>query len=86
MRETQTGTNVGVFPDNFLSVTLVEFSFLNLCCKCGSERISLQSLMHLAEEIISHIRALVFLVYFKNAAPNKYDFLYFPNLLICSES
>lgn len=40
----------------------------------------------LAEEIISHIRALVFLVYFKNAAPNKYNFLYFPNLLIWPEN
>lgn len=55
----------------FLSVACVEFSFLNLCCKSGSERISLQSLMHLAEEIISDIRALVFLVYFRNPAPTN---------------
>lgn len=62
----------GFFPlIIFLSVACVEFSFLNLCCKSGSERISLQSLMHLAEEIISDIRALVFLVYFRNPAPTN---------------
>lgn len=72
VREIPTGTNVELFPRYFfLPAPYVEFSFRNLCCKSWSERTSLQSLMHLAEEIISHIRALVFLVYFKNPAPTN---------------
>lgn len=72
VREIPNGTNVGFFPpDNFFCLSLVLNSVFWICCKSWSERISLQSVMHLSEEIISDIRALVFLVYFRNPAPTN---------------